>query len=51
VDLSGNPLTIDQRVIGRPSPTNPGFHDTGAFQFGAVSAGAGIGGIPPGTTF
>jgi hypothetical protein len=50
LDLSGHPLTIDQRGFGRPFPMG-GLCDTGAFEFGASAVGPGIGGIPPGTTF
>ena len=49
LDLSGNPLTLDQRGFGRPGPD--GSCSIGAFEFGAIPVGPGIGGIPPGTSF
>jgi predicted outer membrane repeat protein len=51
VDLSGKPVQVDQRGFGRPDSTDPGVCDSGAFELNAVAVGAGVGGIPPGTTF
>ena len=50
VDLAGNRLTIDQRGFSRPA-TGKSNCDIGAYEFGAVAAGVGIGGVPPNTTF
>ena len=49
LDLSNNPLKIDQRGFGRPGPD--GSCSIGAYEFAASPAGPGIGGIPPGTGF